>query len=414
MSLDVNAYRNLTPAVAHQTHLNAASAALQPWPVTETLFQYIRLESERGPHWTAAAAKTVLDTARTDASILLGCEPRNIAFGEVATRMWASAFAAMPLRPGARILMARSDWGGNQINAIKVAEDKGAVIEPLPAGPDGRADVERLAGVMDERVAAICLSAVPSSHGIAQPVAEIGRLERPDGCLYFVDAAHAAGQRPVSLSGWNADVITAPARKWLRGPRGQAVMAVSDRALEQMGEPPVLDMAGCPWTGLNSYEVKAEAARFETFEHSVAARAAFGKAIRYALDTGVDNIRAVIRDNLAHARSALAQVPGLSILESPDSDPSFLTFTLDGFIPRAVASALAGRSIMIAAIEPDYARADLVMRGLLSVCRLSPHAYSTDQEISRCAAALGDLVRAAPPRRPRPVFAPAGAGRGVT
>ena len=405
MSLDVTAYRNLTPAVAHQTHLNAASASLAPWPVTETVLEYVRLESERGPHWTAAAAQPVLEAARVCAAQLLGCETRNIAFGEVATRLWASGLQAMPIRPGARLLMAKSDWGGNQINAMRVAELAGATIEPLPTDPDGRVDVERLAGLIDDRVAAICLSAVGAAHGIMQPVAEIGGLERPEGCLYFVDGAHAVGQWPVSLAQWNADIITAPARKWLRGPRGQAVMAVSDRALAHLHEPPVLDMAGCPWTRLNGYDVNEDATRFETFEHSVAARAGFGSAIRYALNAGVDNIRAVIRDRLAYARQALGQVPGLTIQEGPDTDPAFLTFTLVGFIPRAAAATLADRGVFIAAIEPNYARADLVSRGLLAVCRVAPHAYSTPQEIDRCAAVLGDLVRQAP-KRPAPVLEP--------
>ncbi len=413
MSLDVTAYRNLTPAVAHETQLNAASASLPPWPVTETFLEYVRLESERGPHWTAAAARPVLEAGRADAAELLGCAPHNIAFGEVATRLWGSALGAVRLRPGARLLIAKSDWGGNHINAIRLAEAAGAVIEPLPILDDGGIDVERLAGLVDDRVAAICVSAVASSHGILQPVAEIGRLQRPEHCLYFVDAAQAAGQRPAGLAAWNADVVTAPARKWLRGPRGQAVMAVSDRALAQLREPPVLDIAGCPWSRLSGYDVNEDATRFESFEHSVAARAAFGSAIRYALKTGVEKIGAVIGDRLVHARRILSEVPGLKIQEGPGSDPAFLTFTLTGFIPRAVAAALAERSIHIAAVEPNTARADLVARGLLAVCRLSPHAYSTVREIDRCAGELLDLVRHAP-KRHTPVFMPAETGRNAS
>jgi selenocysteine lyase/cysteine desulfurase len=89
----------------------------------------------------------------------------------------------------------------------------------------------------------LAVAAVASVNGIRQPVGEIGALERPPECLYFIAGAETAGRFPLSLRETGADVIVAPAR----GPRGQAVAALSTAALLWLTSPP-WDLAGVLWS----------------------------------------------------------------------------------------------------------------------------------------------------------------------
>lgn len=85
-------------------------------------------------------------------------------------------------------------------------------------------------------------------------------MPRPDNCLLFVDGAQAIEQFPVRMANTGADVLVAPSRRWLRGPRGEAIMAISDRALARLGDPPVRSQAGSRWTLIDGYDTRDDAA----------------------------------------------------------------------------------------------------------------------------------------------------------
>ena len=362
-------------------HLNAAGAAM-PLPFAQdAVLAHMREEARVGPHWAASAAADALDGTRLAAAQLFGAPgPSNIAFGETATRLWASALGAMPLHAGARLLVARCEWGGNVLNALKLAKAANATVEVVPSDAAGQLDVEALAAMMDERVAAICLPAASSGLGVWQPVAAVGKMPRPERCLLFVDTAQAAGRVPIGLDLWNADVVTAPARKWLRGPRGQAALALSDRALSVLGDPPLLDQAGSVWTGRERWTTRDDAARFEAYEFSAAGRLGFGQALQAAC-RDLPTIQAHIGEMLLWMRNRLDDIPGVTVFEDSAADTAFLTFACKHEQPAATVARLRRSGVAIATVGLGYARLDFEARGLTEVCRVSPHAYTGDGEV---------------------------------
>jgi selenocysteine lyase/cysteine desulfurase len=378
-------------------HLNAAGAALPLQASQDAALAHMREEARVGPHWAAAAAAGAIDDARSAAARLFGAPAsRHIAFGETATRLWAAAFGAMTLHPGARILIGRCEWGGNILNALKRARAVGATIEVLPSDRAGRIDVDALELTLDERVAAICIPASSSGLGVAQPVEEIGRLPRPEHCLLFVDAAQAAGRIPVGLDLWRADVVVAPARKWLRGPRGQAVMALSSRGLGALGDPPLLDQAGSAWVEKDRWATRDDAARFESYEFSVAGRLGFGQALAHA-ERELPNTQPKLAATLRPLQAALASLPHVAVFEEMADDTAFLTFICAGEAPSSTVARLREAGVAIAVVGLGYARLELESRGLTEVCRVSPHAYTTLSEADYFLEALADSGD--PPRR---------------
>ncbi|MDB5501333.1 MAG: Aminotransferase class-V [Tardiphaga sp.] len=385
-----------TPGASNLVHLNAAGAGLPPRFVTETVVTHLTREASVGPHWAAAEAAERLAGVRASVADLLQCHAHHIAFGGSAGHLWAMALLAMPARPGARILVARSEWASNVLNLLKQKRAGAIAIDVMPFDEgSGRIDVARAAALIDERTVAICLPVVASGSGVRQPVEAIAALPRPDGCLLFVDGAQAVGQIRLGMASMGADVLVAPSRKWLRGPRGEAIMALSDRALAQLGDPPILSQAGSEWTSLEGYSTRSDAGRFETYEFSVAGRLGLGVAVEYALRCGINNIRDTIRMRLARLHAGLSTIPDVTVFEEIDREPAFLTFGTPSLAPAELNRHLAEVNIAAAVVDRQYARADLEFRGLSAVNRVAPHAYTSEADIDHFLDAVAAALRRA-------------------
>ena len=365
------------------THLNAAGAGLMPESVVAAIKSHLDLEVRRGVHWAAADALVAIEETRILAARLMGVAPTHLGFGEQASRLWALAFASMPLKRGDRILIARNDWGGNILSAVRRAASAGAEVIRLPMTAKGLINVEEVAALVDERTVAICASAVASSSGLRQPVEALGSIPRPETCLYFVDGAQAIGQFDLTLPGASADIMVAPGRKWLRGGRGQAMMALSDRALRRLAQPIIIDQSAGTWCPDDSFQLREDARRFEAWEFSVAGRLGLRASLRELDRIGWSNVRAHNIEKLRHLGANLRDVPGLTVFEDEDADAAFLTFQHALLPADTIVDELAMRGIAVASVGLDYARWELEARGLEKIVRVAPHIYSTDDDIER-------------------------------
>jgi selenocysteine lyase/cysteine desulfurase len=376
-------------------HLNAAGAGLMPAGVVAAIKSHLDLEAQRGAHWAAADAGGAIEETRLLAGRLTGVAPTHLAFGEQASRLWALAFASMPLKRGDRILIARNDWGGNILNAVRRAAEAGAEVVRLPMTGQGLIDVPQAAALVDERTIAISASAVASSSGLRQPVEALGAIARPETCLYFVDGAQAIGQFELTLPGTSADVMVAPGRKWLRGGRGQAMMALSDRALRRLSLPIVVDQSAGIWGPDDSLLLREDARRFEAWEFSAAGRLGLRAALQELDRIGLATIRAHNVEKLCRLRATLRDIPGLMVFEDEVAEAAFLTFRHASLPADTIVEELAARDIAIASVGLDYARWELEARGLERIVRVAPHIYTSEDDVERFIEELTRLVNRA-------------------
>lgn len=365
------------------THLNAAGAGLMSESVVAAIKSHLDLEARRGAHWAATDASSAIEETRILAGRLTGVAPTHLAFGEQASRLWALAFASMPLKHGDRILIARNDWGGNILNVVRRAAAAGAEVVRLPMTGRGRIDIERAATLVDERTVAICASAVASSFGLRQPVEALGSIARPDSCLYFVDGAQAVGQFELTLPEACADILVAPGRKWLRGGRGQAMMALSDRALRRLVQPIIVDQSAGAWRPDDNLVAREDARRFEAWEFSAAGRLGLRASLQELDRIGLANVRAHNFAKLRRLGANLRDIPGLTVFEDEDAGAAFLTFQHASLAADIIVEELARRNIAIASVGLDYARWELEARGLERIVRVAPHIYSSDNDVGR-------------------------------
>jgi selenocysteine lyase/cysteine desulfurase len=186
---------------------------------------------------------------------------------------------------------------------------------------------------------------------------------------------------PVDAAAMQADFLSATGRKFLRGPRGTGFLYASDRSLTEL-EPFPLDLHSATWT-TDGYEVRRSAQRYEYWEKSYAAILGLGAAADYALALGVDAIADRIGQLAAYARDQFAQVPGVEVHDRGTHRSGIVTLTKIGVPAAEIVSSLKAAGVNVSLSTPDYSRIDFDSHGFQALVRVSPHVYSTTDEIDR-------------------------------
>jgi cysteine desulfurase/selenocysteine lyase len=167
----------------------------------------------------------------------------------------------------------------------------------------------------------------------------------------------------------------------MRGPRGTGFLYVSNAILEQL-DPPFIDLHAATWTDARSYEIRPDARRFENWESFVAGRVGLRAAVRYALEVGLEPIRARVVMLADRLRQLLADLPGVRVQDLGRVRSGIVTFTKEDELPRAVQARLHAAGINVSVSSRSSAQLDFGRRGLSQVVRASVHYFNTEEEIS--------------------------------
>ncbi len=390
--MDIEHLRDQTPGCAHTVHLNNAGAALMSRTTLAAMTDHLQLEAEIGGYEAEAVAhERIQDTYRAIAE-LVGGRPDQVALFDNSTHAWNAAFYSVPLRRGDRILTGRSEYGSNVLAYWQVAARTGAEVVVVPNDSSGQIDVDALRSLVDERTRVIGLSWVPTSGGLINPAAEVGRIARQAGALYLLDATQVVGQLPIDVQDLGCDMLTGTGRKFLRGPRGTGFLWVSDNALQRL-EPHVVEIASATWNGGRGYDWAAGARRFETWENSYVNVLGLGAAVQQALDIGLDAIEARARALGRRLRDQLGELAGVTVHDLGVEHCAIVTAAVKGMSADDVAAALAGHHINVSTTIAEDNQFDTEDRGVHPLVRLSPHYYNTEDEIDRATRAVAELLK---------------------
>lgn len=391
MAFDLQRARYETPGCERVLHFNNAGAALPPQVVLEATVAHLQLEAQIGGYEAAERAQEAIEHTYDAAAALVGCTREEIALVESATRAWDLAFYSIPFQPGDRILTAMTEYASNYIGYLQMAKRVGVQIEAIPNDEHGQVSTDALRQMLDERVRLIAITHVPTSGGLINPAAEVGKIARAHGILYLLDACQSVGQMPMNVEAIGCDLLSATGRKYVRGPRGTGFLYVRRTILDQL-EPPMLDMYSATWVTPERYEVLPDARRFENFESNLATRIGLGVAIDYALQWGLDVIWRRVRDLAYALRTRLSPIPGLIVHDRGVNQCGIVTFTLEGKDPHEIKQALAQQGINVSVSTRNVTLLDLDARGLSSMVRASVHYYNSEEEIERFCRAIEMLI----------------------
>jgi selenocysteine lyase/cysteine desulfurase len=389
-TIDIARLRADTPTCEQQVYFNNAGSSLMPNPVYQAVLDHLALEQRVGGYAAEDDAEAVLEDFYDAFATLLNCDRSEIAYVENATRAWDMAFYSLPLKEGDRILTAEAEYVSNFLVFLHQARRRGLEVDVVPSDASGQLDVEAMERLITPRTKLIAMTHVPTQGGLVNPAEDVGRIARRHGITYLLDACQSVGQMPLDIQKIGCQLLSGTGRKFLRGPRGTGFLYVSKEILEQL-DPPFIDLHAATWTDARTFEIRPDARRFENWESFVAGRVGLRAAVRYALDVGLDQIRARVNMLAARLRASLAELPGVTVRDLGRVRSGIVTFTKEGEAPREIQARLRAANIAVSVSSKTSAQLDFGRRGLSQVVRSSVHYFNTEQEIERFCRALSQV-----------------------
>ncbi|MEV0738723.1 N-methyl-L-tryptophan oxidase [Streptomyces sp. NPDC050549] len=391
-TLNIAAERARTPGSFTGHHFNSAGAALLANGTVEAVIDHLRAESLSGGYEAAKHAAPALEAVYARTAELIGARLEEVALVESATAGWQRAVSALRLRPGDRVLAARSSYVSSALHLLSVERDHGVQVELLPNGPDGAVDLEALEAALRAGPAALVTAAhVPTSSGLVEPAAAIGALAGAHGVPFLLDATQSLGQLPVDMGAIGCDLLIGTGRKFLRGPRGTGLLAVRRPLLDRLA-PEAPDVRGARWTAERSWELVPDAKRFELWEAAHALRLGLGAALTDLGALGVDTVARHLAALATTLRERLSALPGVHVTDPPAAGGAIVTFVVDGLDASEVQRQLAYRRVHLIAVPAGHGRWDMDHRGLTKVVRASVHVYNDEDDLDALVEAVREIV----------------------
>ena len=237
---------------------------------------------------------------------------------------------------------------------------------------------------------------VPTQSGLVNPAAEVGRLCREAGVLFVLDACQSAGQLPLDVD--RARVRRAHRQRPQVPPRARAApgFLYMHQALLEQVEPVMLDMHAATWVAPDRYEMRADARRFEMWEHDVAARIGLGVAVDHALELGHRRHRRAQRPPGRRPARRLAAIPGVTVHDAASSCAPSPPSRSTASTRRRSRPACEPSAINVSVERGHVSPARPPHRGLDAVVRASVHYVTTDAELDRFAEPASARIACAP------------------
>lgn len=380
--------RRDTPGCERVAHLNNAGASLSPACVVDRMVTHLRLEEQIGGYEAAARVGAELAEGHALIGQLVGGSAHQVALVESATAGLHRVLSTLSLSRGDRVLVAGSEYAGTVLPLLQLSRRVGLRLEFLADGPDGSVDVESLRGALSDDVRLVSVVHAPAHNGVVNDVAAVGEVLRdqaPDA-WYVVDACQSLGQLPIDMATIGCDFLIASGHKYLRGPRGSGLLVIGDRALASLDGYPV-DVRGAQWVGAAEFELASSAARFESFERSVAVDLGVIEAARYALAVSPHSLQGAITRSAEYLRSHLGAIPGWRVLDRGTLRSGIVTARHDRRSAGEAVVALERAGVNGWEISASMNPRDI---GDRSVLRLSPHAFNTQAELDRALTVLAE------------------------
>jgi selenocysteine lyase/cysteine desulfurase len=292
----------------------------------------------RGSYHEALLASAFLTRARAAAARLLGgVDPSRVALPAACTLALNTAIHGI-VRPCDHVIATAADHNAT-LRPLHWLATRG-VIEwtVVPCDGSGFVDPAAIAAAWRPTTRMVVVSHASNVTGAVQDVAAIAAIAHEHGGLLLLDAAQSLGQVPCGHPGWRADIVAAPAHKWLLGTSGAAILWAREgldvEPLVQGGTGSMSDSLAMPTDFVE---------RMDAGSPDVPAAAALHAAIKWLETKAIASIGQACRDLAYACAGELSAIRGVRVVGGTRGPP-IVSFTVEGYDPADVAAILEGTS----------------------------------------------------------------------
>jgi cysteine desulfurase family protein (TIGR01976 family) len=399
MPFDVARARGLFPTLGDgYIHLDGPAGTLIPESVARAVSAALRvpLSNRSGPFPSSARADALVDAARRAFADLVGGEPAGAILGPNMTTITygLARTLAKTWKVGDEIVVSRLDHDANVRPWLAAAKAAGAVVRWAEIDietcelPEWQYDE-----LITRRTRLVAVTAASNAVGTRPDVRAIADRAHAVGALVHVDGVHATPHGPVDMVELGADFYATSAYMW-GGPHVSATVAapaVLDRLAPDKLVPSPDSVPDRFETGTPAFELMAGAIAAVDHLAGLDDTATGNRRSRV-----LQSMRAVQRYEasvFSRLDSGLRSLLNVYVLGSPADRAPTVSFSVEGWKPRAVTEELARRGIC--AWDGNYYAYELMealgVGELGGAVRVGLVHYNTAHEVDRLLDALAEL-----------------------
>ena len=368
-------------------YLDSAATSQKPKAVLDALrdfYETANANPHRGAYALSVRATERYHDSRARIARFLGVSDADcLIFTRGTTEglnLVASSWGEANVTRGDEIVVTALDHHANFVPWQVLAAKKGAKFRVCELTPDGRIDLEFLAGLLNKRTKVVAFNHVSNALGTINPIAEIVRLVREKtDAITVCDGAQSAPHFPVGFDSLGVSFYAFSSHKML-GPMGIGGLIGKRELLEEM--PPYQtggDMIEFVYDDRTTWNVLPH--KFEAGTPNAANAVGLAAAAEYLDQIGMDRVLSHERALVSAAQTRLSAIEGLHIYGPPARERSgVVSFTMTDVHPHDLATILDGEGVCIRAghhcAQPLMRRLDVA-----ATARASFYLYNDESDI---------------------------------
>ena len=400
MNVSWDKLRQQMPVAAQWAYFDHAAVAPLSLPAAQALTDWANEMVVNGDaNWSEWHRR--VEHVRQTVATLLRCLAEEVAFVPNTTSGLSLIAESFRWQSGDNVVVPAGEFPSNMLPWRNLA-DRGVEVRVVPCDIEA-CDTDQLLAAADERTRIVTVSWVGYATGWRQDLDELADKCHRRGILLCVDAIQGLGVIPLDVSRTPVDFLIADGHKWLLGPEGAGVLFIRREHLDRLRplvvgwnslrgagnfnrraddidlSPPDREQRFLIAPPLRLQELKASAARLEGGSANVGGILALGASLELLLSWGVEAVWAQLQEVSGRMRSLLEECGATVISANDDRRRSGI-----------VACEFPGRST-------DRLRERALQQGVVlnlrrGFVRLSPHAYTNDDDLQCLRVVLTDLV----------------------
>lgn len=377
-------------------YLDNAATSQKPQAVIDALSRYYAQENaniHRGVYFLSEQATNAYEKVREKCKNFISApSSKQIVFVRGTTEginLVAQSYGRAFLKAGDEILITTLEHHSNIVPWQILCQQVGAKLIVAPINDDGEVIMSEFAKLISSKTKLISVTHVSNVLGTVNPVKEMIQLAHRHQIPVLVDGAQAAPHMKVDVQDLDCDFYVFSSHK-VFGPTGVGVLYGKTELLEKM--PPYQsggDMISSVSFKKTTYNIVPY--KFEAGTPNIADVIAFGSALDYISNVGIERIAHYESDLLRYATEELSKIPELRIIGTAKQKASVISFVLGDIHPHDIGTVLDREGIAIRA--GHHCAMPLMERfNVPATARASFAFYNTKEEVDCLAEGLKTVL----------------------
>ena len=242
------------------------------------------------------------------------------------------------LKSGDEIIVSGLEHHSNIVPWQMMTKKNNAKLKVIPLKENGELNLQVFEKLISDKTKLVFVNHVSNALGVINPIEKIIEIAHKNGAVVLIDGAQSSAHFDIDFQKLDVDFFTASAHK-LCGPTGIGFLYGKKKLLDLI--PPY--MGGGEMISDVTFEKTTYADlphKFEAGTPNISGAIAFGYALDYLNNIGLDNIKKYEDYLLEYATNKLKQIDGMIIYGDTPNKTSVISFNIEGLHAYDIGSIL--------------------------------------------------------------------------